>query len=437
MSKISLIIEREYLTRVQKKSFLIMTFLSPFLIVALVLVPLWLSSIKDNVQEISVIDYTGHYKDAFVNTDSYRFSYLNDPGTTPRQLREQARNDSYTLIVITGNLLENPEAITIYSEKQVNAGLKNHITKNMENFLSEEKMASYNIPGIKEMIEQSKIRLDINTIRWGEDGSETKTSTEIASVAGIASTLLIYMFLLMYGAQVMQGVMQEKTNRIVEVMISSVKPFDLMMGKIIAIGLVGLTQIAIWIVTVGGLLVAAGAFINIADMQQVTSGMAQMQPAINGGMATLPAMQNLLGGVNFTELLICFIIYFLGGYMLYASLFAAIGSAVDNESDTQQFVLPITMLIIFAFYAALYSIENPDGPLSFWCSMIPLTSPIVMMVRIPFGVPYWQLALSIAILIASFIGITWMSARIYRIGILMYGKKPSVKEMIKWLKYKN
>lgn len=254
--------------------------------------------------------------------------------------------------------------------------------------------------------------------------------------------MIIYMFILFYGAMVMQGVMEEKTNRIVEVMISSVRPFQLMMGKIIGIGFVGLTQMFLWGVMTSVLLAGASFFFG-GEMD--TQAMSSELMTANPGMAALadPTIQQsgnevmqLIETINLGEIGFFFIIYFIGGYMLYASLFAAIGSAVDNQEDTQQFVAPVTIFMVFALYAGIYSMENPDGPLAFWCSMIPFTSPIVMMVRIPFDIPLWEKVLSVVLLYAAFIGITWISAKIYRVGILMYGKKPSLKEMVKWIRYK-
>jgi ABC-2 type transport system permease protein len=249
------------------------------------------------------------------------------------------------------------------------------------------------------------------------------------------------MFIVIYGAQVMTGVVQEKTNRIVEVMISSVKPFELMMGKIIGIALVGLTQFMMWVLLTGAILFGLSTtFAKDMDMEK----MQQMQELSQKGMQGMPTAEingqvadfmTAINGLDFVQIISLFIVYFLGGYLLYASLFAAIGSAVDNETDTQQFSMPIMLPIIFAIYAGIFSAENPDGPLAFWCSMIPFTSPIVMMVRLPFDVPFWQIALSISILVLSFIGTTWMAGKIYRTGILMYGKKTTWKEMWKWLKY--
>ena len=253
---------------------------------------------------------------------------------------------------------------------------------------------------------------------------------------GLFATVAIYMFILIYGAMVMQGVMEEKTNRIVEIMISSVLPFDLMMGKIIGIGLVGLTQICLWgvitvaLVTVGTGVFGGGTEVDPAVLAQANMAMTTQDLAQFSDDSVLP----LLASIDLRQMAICFLLYFVGGYIMYASLFAAIGSAVDSQEDAQQFVVPMTVFMVFALYAGMYSIQNPDGPLAFWCSLIPLTSPIVMMVRLPFDVPLWQIALSIALLYASFLGAVWVSAKIYRIGILMYGKKVNLKEMMRWIR---
>ncbi len=448
MSKISLIIEREYLTRVQKKSFILMTILSPIIMVALVFAPIWLSSLSsDETRLIAVIDQTGLYKDVYHSSDEYRFTYTQG-SLSPEQMRIDGDESTtpYAYVIIKDNLLDNPQGMTIYSQKQITASCELEIISQMEDYLKDEKLLSYNIPDIKRIIDESNISLRVDTIRLEEDGAETQTSTEVVTIIGMAMTLIIYMFLMLYGGQVMSSVMQEKTNRIVEVMVSSVKPFELMIGKITSIGRVGLTQLGIWIIFLVGIFLSAGAGVSmsggvdpaqITDMAAMTSGMSTIDTAqLTGEMGAMAEIQQMLGSINITQLLICFVLFFIGGYILYASLFAAIGSAVDNESDTQQFMVPITFIIIFALYAGIFSAENPDGPLALWCSMIPFTSPIVMMVRIPFGVSTWELVLSMVILYGSAIGLAWVAGRIYRVGILMYGKKPSYKEMIKWIRYK-
>ncbi|MDH6342672.1 ABC-2 type transport system permease protein [Parabacteroides sp. PFB2-12] len=438
MSKIGLIIKREYLHRVSKKSFIILTLLMPLMMVALVFVPLWLSSIKgSDVRQIAIIDTTGKYAPLFEDVDNYRFIQSDK---SLEEYRNSPDKELYAILQITDDLLTNPRAATLYSEKQVPNELSRIVNQTIRAQIEDDKLATFNIPNLKEIIQESKVSFNVQTIKWGEDGKEQISSAAVASVVGIIFTMIVYMFVLMYGAMVMSSVVEEKTNRIVELMVSSVRPFDLMMGKIIGIGFVGLTQILMWgilsvaLFTIGGFFYAGSLGTDMATLQQgmqAAQGMgaaAEMQPG-----AELFAM---LSTINFREIGLFFVIFFIGGYMMYASIFAAIGSSVDNADDTSQFMAPITILLVFALYAGIYSMENPDGPLAFWCSMIPFTSPIVMMVRIPFGIPLWEKLLSVVLLYGSFIGAIWLSAKIYRVGILMYGKKPSFKEMIKWLKFK-
>lgn len=438
MSKIGLIIKREYLRRVSKKSFILLTFLTPFLFAALVFVPLWLSSIKgDEVHTIAILDSTGKYAPLFEDTETYRFIHSDQSMDTYKQIPDK---EIFAFLTITEDLLENPKAATLYSKKQIPGELSRLVNMTLKKQIESDKLAMFNIPNLQEIIKESKIDFNIQTIKWGDDGSEQQSSSMVASITGVIFTMLIYMFIMIYGAMVMQGVMEEKTNRIIEIMISSVKPFDLMMGKIIGIGFVGLTQVFLWaIMTLT--LIAGGSFLmgGSIDNEMLQSGMA-LNTAPN--MTAIAAQQSgnewieMLNTINFTEIGILFIAYFIGGYLLYSSLFAAIGSAVDGQEDTQQFMLPVTLLLVFALYAGIYSMENPDGPLAFWCSMIPFTSPIVMMVRMPFEVPLWEITLSITLLFLTAVGLTWISSKIYRVGILIYGKKPSIKEIFKWINYK-
>ena len=438
MSKIGLIIKREYLRRVSKKSFILLTFLTPFLFAALVFVPLWLSSIKgDEVHTIAILDSTGKYAPLFEDTETYRFIHSDQSMDTYKQIPDK---EIFAFLTITEDLLENPKAATLYSKKQIPGDLSRLVNMTLKKQIESDKLAMFNIPNLQEIIKESKIDFNIQTIKWGDDGSEQQSSSMVASITGVIFTMLIYMFIMIYGAMVMQGVMEEKTNRIIEIMISSVKPFDLMMGKIIGIGFVGLTQVFLWaIMTLT--LIAGGSFLmgGSIDNEMLQSGMA-LNTAPN--MTAIAAQQSgnewieMLNTINFTEIGILFIAYFIGGYLLYSSLFAAIGSAVDGQEDTQQFMLPVTLLLVFALYAGIYSMENPDGPLAFWCSMIPFTSPIVMMVRMPFEVPLWEITLSITLLFLTAVGLTWISSKIYRVGILIYGKKPSNKEIFKWINYK-
>lgn len=436
MNKIGLIIKREYLRRVSKKSFILLTLLTPFLFAALVFVPLWLSTIKgDEVRNVAIIDTTGKYASLFENNESFHFIHSDK---TLDEYRQGEDKEVFAFLSITDDLLNNPKAATLYSEKQVPAELSRLVNQTLSKQLESEKLASFNIPNLKEIIRESKINFNVQTIKWSEDGKESASSATVASIIGMVFTFIIYMFIMMYGAMVMQGVMKEKTNRIIEVMISSVRPFDLMMGKIIGIGFVGLTQVFLWgiittiLVSVGGFMFSGG--VDVASLQ--AGPQMGMMDANTLASSSGNEIMGIINSINIAEIGISFIIYFIGGYMLYASIFAAIGSAVDSQEDTQQFMAPVTIFMIFALYAGIYSMENPDGPLAFWCSMIPFTSPIVMMVRIPFEIPLWEKLLSVSLLYASAIGIVWLSAKIYRVGILMYGKKPSIKEMVKWIKYK-
>lgn len=417
-----------------------MTLLTPVLMVVLCCVPVLIELFSSSeMRNVTVVDQTGLYREVFVDNEEYTYTYLDTETTS-----EQMRNDEtpYAYIVITDNLLDNPNAMTIYSHRQITAGFESQTERSMEEFLHEAKLATFDIPGLQQIIDESDVQINMSSIRFDEEG-ETQTSAGLATAIGMISTFVIYMFLFAYGGMVMSSVMQEKTNRIVEVMVSSVKPFELMMGKIISVGLVGLTQIGIWVLLIVGLGIGASFAFGIPLFMNNEELLAQAQnmsgAAMAGGAAIDPDMLDIaqtLSGINFTQIIVCLILYFIGGYVIYASLFAAIGSAVDNETDSNQFLMPITLIIIFAFYVGLFSAEDPEGGMAWWCSMIPFTSPIVMMVRIPFGVAVWELILSFAILFASAIGMTWLASRIYRVGILLYGKKPSYKELFKWIKYK-
>jgi ABC-2 type transport system permease protein len=413
MNKLGIVIQREYLTRVKKKSFILLTILMPFLCVGLVAGIVFLSTIStDKAKVIVVVDETGEYFPVLKNTDQYLFIAA-EKGF--EDFRKNSDESVYATLVISGDLLENPDAITLYSQKQVISSAETTITSQLNEYLSEKKLDSYNIPNLKNIISESKVKVKMKSIKWDASGNETQTSANFATAIGMIFTFLIYMFIFVYGAMVMQGVMEEKTNRIVEVIVSSVKPFDLMMGKLIGIGLVGLTQFGIWMLVILGPVFLGTLFLSdIPFLQEASS---------------------LFGAVSMGEICIYFIVFFIGGYLMYASIFAAIGAMVDSQEDTQQFMMPITIIILFAFYAGFFSAQNPDGPLAFWTSIIPLTSPIVMMVRLPFGVPWWEILLSIALLVATVILFVKLTAKIYRTGILMYGKKPTYAEIIKWLKY--
>ncbi len=412
MSNIGLVIKREYLTRVQKRSFLLLTILMPILFIALMFGTVLLAMMDEgDTKTILVEDMSGEYLPVLQNTNQYLF--VNEI----KQI--EANNDDekpYARLVITGDLLNNGTVVLI-SDRQVVAGLTDIIEGQLNNYLSDKKLALHNIPNIKEIIADSQVSINVTTVIQDETGKETESSAAVASTIGMVFTFLIYMFIFVYGSMVMSGVLEEKTNRIVEVMVSSVRPFDLMMGKVIGIGLVGLTQFLLWIALIGIFIQIVPAFFQDASIAE--------------------SISFILGSVDIVSLLVYFILFFIGGYLIYASLFAAIGSMVNSQEDTQQYMMPITILIVFAFVAGTYSVQNPDGPLAFWTSLIPFTSPIVMMVRLPFGVPTMELISCIALLAVTVVLTIWLAAKIYRTGILMYGKKPTFGEIAKWLKYKS
>lgn len=438
MNKIFIIIKREFLTRVKKKSFILLTILMPFIMAALVVVPLWLATLNDSEQKnVALIDTTGKYFQSLKDTKSYHFF------TAPEMLPEFRSDTSNVLAVIsiTDDLVKSPKAITMYSREEISADLLSYVESSINEQVRKDKLAASGISNLDNIIQDVQATLSVSTVKWNDDGEETSSNTGIAIAAGFIFTFLIYMFVMSYGSMVMQSVTEEKTNRIVELMVSSVKPFQLMMGKIIGIALVGFVQLFIWGIMLSAILMVAGAVFGAdATMSAATAspGMGAMNmpggavPEISEKAEMMQALVNL----PYAEIIIMFILMFIGGYLLYASFFAAVGASVNEPEDTSQFMMPMIFIMIFGLYAAMYSVENTNGPLAFWSSLFPLTSPIVMMVRIPFGVPLWQELLSILLLYATALAFVWLGGKIYRVGILMYGKKPTIKEMIKWIKYK-
>ncbi|MBQ5925924.1 MAG: ABC transporter permease [Paludibacteraceae bacterium] len=438
MSKIGLIISREYRNRVVKKSFLWMTFLTPVLMAALIVVPIWLASIKDDEDRVvAVVDQTGLYVELFegLECEDCVFEVVDEAPELRFDTSIFPEESEYmAFVIIDDDLSVGTNAVTIYSQKQFPSSVRRFIESALENYVEEQKLASYNIPKLKEMIDDARVDVRAKTYKLSDEGVTTSDS-DIASIVGILATMLIYMFIFVSGSQVMNSVVQEKVNRIVEVMVCSVRPWELMWGKIIAVGLTCLTQMVLWAVLTMMIVGVAMGVMGI-DMSGLQGGPAAGMAVEMQEMSALGEHFEVLWSIDWGFVAVMFLVYFVGGYLLYSSMFAAIGASVDNESDTSQFMTPITIIVLFALYAGMYSAENPDGPLAFWCSMIPFTSPIVMMVRVPFDVPVWQLGLSLGLLALTIVGNIWLSAKIYRVGILMYGKKPTVKEIIKWIKYK-
>ncbi len=440
MNKTLLILKREYLTRVRKKSFIIMTFLGPLLMAGIMIVPVWLASLSDVTERrIAVLDETGWFAGKFESGDNLAFDYVYGDFEEEKQKVMLEQFDA--LLYIPRPELNIPVNAELFSKRQPAMSMRSYVRNVMKTEVENRKLLASGID--PEVIKSSKTSINIITIRLGEDGAESKSYTEVEVGLAIFSGILIYFFIFLFGSQVMRGVIEEKTSRIVEVIISSVKPFQLMMGKITGVALVGLTQFLLWVLLTAMLysgfvlLFGPDKLGSSAEMMSPATGLLQDQQITESQLAgsNTGEIFEIIGSINFEVMIFSFLFYFVGGYLLYASLFAAIGSAVDNEADTQQFMLPVSAPLILGIVASNFVVNNPDGPVAFWLSIIPFTSPILMMVRIPFGVPLWELALSMTLLVAGFVFTTWLAAKIYRTGILMYGKKPSFKELLKWMRY--
>jgi ABC-2 type transport system permease protein len=454
MNKILLIIRREYLSRVKKKSFIIMTILGPVLMAGIMVVPIWLSMQKSEKQKIEVIDeslqfcYISHTdgarKGLIPEKDIVHFDY--PPITLEQAIKGFYDTDYNAILWIPKNIVGGGKAIKIFYKKQLGVNSEDYIgteiSKMLKNVILRFNKVNLNV--IEDAEDNSK--LTVITEKLEASGKSEKTNTGLFMAIGLGAGILIYIFIFLYGVQVMRGVMEEKTNRIVEVILSSVKPFQLMMGKIIGVALVGLTQFLLWVILTTTLYSIAGATVlkNI-DMHQIQKKEQVIKVGADLKYTDMKKIEkpnvvtevfNDFKSVDMVAITGAFLFYFLFGYLMYSALFAAVGAAVDNEADTQQFMMPITIPLILSFVVAQTIIQNPESHMAFWFSIIPLTSPIVMMVRMPFGVPGWQLALSMGLLLVGFVVTTWLAGRIYRTGILMYGKKVSWKELGKWLFYK-
>jgi len=437
MNKIILIIKREYLSRVRKKSFIVMTILGPILMAALMMTPLLMDNSDTEERSVWICDESGLFISQFEKAEDINTTFFAEPLEEVKALFNQS--DAFALVHIpsstdsTISLLEN--SINVFAHKPISIANRRLISRNVESVIESIKLKNEGLT--RDIIEKTRADINLNTIILGESGSEKSGSTEIALGLSMAGGFLIYIFIFLYGAMVMRGVMEEKTSRIVEIIISSVKPFQLMMGKIIGVALVGFTQFALWILltfvlsTVATTLLVNPADINPADLANGTELILQDVDIPQNGIASILAQ---LQSINISFLLGMFLFYFVGGYLMYGSLFAAVGAAVDSETDSQQFMMPITIPLIFSIIALQTILENPDSSLAFWCSIIPFTSPIVMMGRLPFDPPLWEIGLSMVLLIIGFIFTSWIAGRIYRVGILMYGQKVTYKTLWKWIK---
>ena len=437
MDKILLILKREYISRVKKKSFLLATFLTPLLFGGLYALSIYLS-VKDSDEQylIKVVDESGYIKDRIKDKGVAKFEIIS--GQVDSIKSDVEKGNGFALLYIPQLDLYKPKGIELFTMQTPGFELEKDVDNAIEKALETLKMEKIGLN--KSTLDSLETRVTITNKSLSGEAS-TSGSTGIASAVGVMSGMLIYMFILIYGSQVMRAVMQEKTSKIVEILVSSVKPFQLMMGKIIGVALVGLTQFFLWIVLTGAIL-SIGPMLLGVDPQitaDAANGMS-VSGSASGNAQTLEAMDKItdvIGQINLQLIIGAFIYFFLTGYLLYAALFAMVGSAVDSEADTQQFMMPIMLPVIASMMMLGAVLKDPGGDLAFWLSMIPFSSPIIMMVRIPFDVPLWQLALSMFLMILGFIGTTWAAGRVYRIGILMHGSKVSYKVLYKWLMSKD
>ncbi len=438
MKKIGLIFKREYLARVRNRTFLLSTFLLPIVIVAFIFGTAYLSIKSRSNNKIAVYDPNNYFKGALKSSDNLQFDFVSTADTASSVYKKKGYTGLLVIPVWDGNSKLN---YTIRSPKQLGISATSKIEDKINNAIEDKVLQKQGITGV--MLDSlRKTAPQSDYVEIAEGRGDVKTSSGLAYGIGFGSGILIYIMMFIYGAMVMRGVMEEKTSRIAEVIVSSVKPFQLMMGKILGIGAVGLTQFLLWLILIFGLAALSQFFIPHDTLQQVAE--AQQNNPMQGNIPAANTMQlsqnifGMLGSANWARIIPCFLFYFLGGYLFYAALFASVGCMVNEDpQDAQSLMFPIMMPIVFGFIIMQSAIQNPDSSLAFWGSIIPFTSPIVMMARIPSDPPAWQIALSMALLIGGFLGTTWMAGKIYRTGILMYGKKGSWKQMMKWVFAKN
>lgn len=453
MKNLGIIISREYLTRVKKKSFLLTTFLVPILFAAMCILPsVIMFMAKDEGKKIAVVDQSGIVLPYLVDSDAVTYEDYSSEPVDSMKIRFESLGLDALVVVSPLDSVAKTVSVVSYSNKPLSVDLKDRIGSSAEEAVEDYRISLYDMGDLKQIMEDVKADVSVSTYTLDESGEEQITSSEVYMIISMVLSIIIYMFIALFSGMVMQSVIEEKSSRVVEVLVSSVKATELMFGKIIGVACVALTQFFLWIVLtlllVGGFSAFVGFDSLMGDPEQTEQMMQMTSQMQMGGVdmqemtetmadeSGMGAVISTLSNINWVQMILAFVIYFALGYLLYASLFAAIGSAVENEADTNQLQLPVTIPLMLAFFVALYAFNAPDSPVVWWGSMIPLTSPIVMLARIPFGVPGWELALSIVLLVGTFVACGWLSAKIYKIGILMFGKKTTFKDLWKWLKQK-
>jgi ABC-2 type transport system permease protein len=453
MKNLGIIISREYLTRVKKKSFLLTTFLVPILFAAMCILPsVIMFMAKDEGKKIAVVDQSGIVLPYLEDSDAVTYEDYSSEPVDSMKIRFESLGLDALVVVSPLDSVAKTVSVVSYSNKPLSVDLKDRIGSRAEEAVEDYRISLYDMGDLKQIMEDVKADVSVSTYTLDESGEEQITSSEVYMIISMVLSIIIYMFIALFSGMVMQSVIEEKSSRVVEVLVSSVKATELMFGKIIGVACVALTQFFLWIVLtlllVGGFSAFVGFDSLMGDPEQTEQMMQMTSQMQMGGVdmqemtetmadeSGMGAVLSTLGNINWVQMILAFVIYFALGYLLYASLFAAIGSAVENEADTNQLQLPVTIPLMLAFFVALYAFNAPDSAVVWWGSMIPLTSPIVMLARIPFGVPGWELALSIVLLVGTFVACGWLSAKIYKIGILMFGKKTTFKDLWKWLKQK-
>lgn len=439
MSNISIIIQREFNERVRKKSFIITTLLMPLLMVALMAAPaLIMQFSRGDEKRIAVIDESGLVAPRLESDEELRF----EPTDLTTEEARRTLTDRFGVLRIGGDILENPSDVKLYANSSSSLSVESSITDQIERILEAEKLKRYNIDNLQQILDEVKTTVTLQTFR-NDKSQEEEThaqSSTVATVTGYVLGFILYMFLLIYGQMVMQSVIGEKNNRVLEVMVSSVRPFDLMMGKILGIASVAVVQVAIWGVLICGIGAAVMPHLMPSDVMASAQAMQQGMPDAAAASGMDPEMLQAVAAITdlgyIVRIFVCLLLFVFGGYLFYSAMFAAVGSAVDNVQDASQLQTPITLPIILALLMMFAVIRDPNSQMAFWFSVIPFTSPIVMIVRIPYDIPLWEIALSLAVLYASFVGMVWFAAKIYRVGIFMYGKKPTLGELFKWVRYK-
>ncbi|HJC53405.1 MAG TPA: ABC transporter permease [Candidatus Alistipes merdavium] len=439
MSNVSIIIQREFNERVRKKSFIITTILMPVLMIVLMIAPALIMEYSRGEQKtIAVIDDSGLVAPQLQSNEELRF----EPTDLSTEEARRSLTDRFGVLYIGSDILENPSDVKLYANASSSLSIESNITGQIEDILEAEKLKAYHIDNLQQILDEVKTTVTLQTFRndKSQEAESQAQSSTVATAAGYILGFVLYMFLLIYGSMVMQSVIEEKNNRVLEVVVSSVRPFDLMLGKILGVALVAVVQVLIW----GVLIFAVGAIVlpqlMPAEMMAGVQAMQQGMPdaAAMGDMD--PEMLQAVAAVTDTgyilKIFVCLLLFVFGGYLLYSAMFAAVGSAVDNVQDASQLQMPVTLPIILALLMMLAVIKDPNSSLAFWFSIIPFTSPVVMMARIPYDIPLWEIVLSLVVLYASFVAMVWFAGKIYRVGIFMYGKKPTFKELLKWVRYK-